>query len=164
MTLTFLLCEYSFASSPIELKTFYILCLLVVVKIDIGFLPKNFKSLIIQDIDRDYRNHHNLKTDTNVEYDFDRKETGPRLNNKQDIIALDIEESDLQEIEQMIKDILIKRRIQDYIVTHDAVEDKIVVLKREHGEQLGIYHCRHCGMAFEDEIQLTTHLRMHYMV
>ena len=63
---------------------------------------------------------------------------------------------DIQKIERMIKDILIKRRIDDYVVIQDAKEkDKIVILKREHGEQLGIYHCRHCGMAFEDEIQLT---------
>jgi hypothetical protein len=36
----------------------------------------------------------------------------------------------------MIKDILIKRRIDDYVVIQDAKEkDKIVILGREHGEQ-----------------------------
>ncbi len=65
----------------------------------------------------------------------------------------------------MIKDILIERRIHDYVVVQDVEEkDKIVILKREYGEQLGIYHCRHCGMAFEDEIQLSAHLRMHYFI
>ncbi|MGC2569894.1 MAG: hypothetical protein WA364_00165 [Candidatus Nitrosopolaris sp.] len=73
--------------------------------------------------------------------------------------------SDLRRIERMMKDILIKRRIHDYVVIQDEKEEnKIVILKREHGEQLGIYHCRHCGMAFEDEIQLSTHLRMHYLM
>ena len=65
----------------------------------------------------------------------------------------------------MIKDILIRRRIHDYVVIQNAKEEnEIVILKREHGERLGIYHCRHCGMAFEDEIQLSTHLRMHYLI
>jgi hypothetical protein len=43
-------------------------------------------------------------------------------------------------------------------------ENQIVIVKREHAERLGIYHCRHCGMAFEDEIQLSNHLRMHHMI
>ena len=52
-----------------------------------------------------------------------------------------------------------------YVVIQDAKEkDKIVILKREHGEQLGIYHCRHWGMAFEDEIQLTAHQRIHFFI
>jgi hypothetical protein len=55
----------------------------------------------------------------------------------------------------LIKDILIKRRIHEYVVVQDAKDEegRIVILKREHGEQIGIYHCRHCGMTFEDEIQ-----------
>ena len=65
----------------------------------------------------------------------------------------------------MIKDILIKRRIDYYVVIQDAKEkDKIVILGREHGEQIGIYHCRNCGMAFEDEIQLTAHQRIHFFI
>lgn len=78
-------------------------------------------------------------------------------------LLLDKGKGDIQKIERMIKDILIKRRIDDYVVIQDAKEkDKIVILKREHGEQLGIYHCRHCGMALEDEIQLTAHQRIHF--
>ena len=51
------------------------------------------------------------------------------------------------------------------MVIQDAEEeDKIVILKREHSEQLGVYHCRHCGMAFENQIQLSAHLRMHYFI
>jgi hypothetical protein len=136
----------------------------VVIKIDLNFLPGNFKSVIIHDIDREHRHHHNLKNHTNVRYD-DEKGISPRIDNNPNIITLDSDESDLQKIERMIKDILIERRIHDYVVVQDVEEkDKIVILKREHGEQLGIYHCRHCGMAFEDEIQLSAHLRMHYFI
>jgi hypothetical protein len=137
----------------------------VVIKIDLNFLPGNFKPVIIHDIDREHRHHHNLKNHTNVRYDDDDKVISPRIDNNPDIITLDSDESDLQKIERMIKDILIKRRIPDYVVVQDVEEeDKIVILKREHGEQLGIYYCRHCGMAFEDEIQLSAHLRMHYFI
>jgi hypothetical protein len=136
----------------------------VVIKIDLNFLPGNFKSVIIHDIDREYQHHHNLKNHTNVRYD-DEKDISPSIDNNPNIITLDSDDKgDLQKVERMIKDILIKRSIHDYVVVQDEEEDKIVILKREHGEQLGIYHCRHCGMAFGDEIQLSTHLRMHYLM
>jgi len=65
----------------------------------------------------------------------------------------------------MIKDILLKKRIDDYVVIEDAIEkNKIVILKTHHSEQLGIYHCRHCGMAFENEIQLSAHQRLHFFI
>ena len=97
---------------------------------------------------------------------LDDKYISPRIDNNHNIITLDSDDkSDLRKIERMVKDILIKRRIHDYVVVQDEKEEnKIVILKREHGEQLGIYHCRHCGMAFEDEIQLSAHLRMHYLM
>ena len=136
----------------------------MVIKIDLNLLPARFKSVIIHDINREYRHHHNLKTRKNV--GNDDKYISPRIDNNHNIITLDSDDkSDLRRIERMVKDILIKRRIHDYVVVQDEKEEnKIVILKREHGEQLGIYHCRHCGMAFEDEIQLSAHLRMHYLM
>jgi len=119
------------------------------------------KSVIIHDINTEYQ--HNLKNHTNVR--DDDKDINPGIDNDRHIITLDKGKGDIQKIERMIKDILIKRRIDDYVVIQDAKEkDKIVILKREHGEQLGIYHCRHCGMAFEDEIQLTAHQRIHFFI
>ncbi|MDQ3853445.1 MAG: hypothetical protein M3299_11480 [Thermoproteota archaeon] len=138
----------------------------MVIKIDLNFLPASFRSLIIRDIDGEYRRDHNLKYDTNVGYDDHEKENNTRIDNNPNIIVLNSNDKrDLQKIERMTKDILIKRRVYDHVVIQDAEEkDKIVILKREHSEQLGIYHCRHCGMAFEDEIQLSTHLRMHFFI
>ena len=101
-------------------------------------------SNIIHDISTEYQ--HNLKNHSNVR--DDDKDINPGIDNDRHIITLDKGKGDIQKIERMIKDILIKRRIDDYVVIQDAKEkDKIVILKREHGEQLGIYHCRHCGMA-----------------
>jgi hypothetical protein len=119
------------------------------------------KSVIIHDINTEYQ--HNLKNHTNVR-DED-KDINAGIDNDRHIITLDKGKGDIQKIERIIKDILIKRRIDDYVVIQDAKEkDKIIILEREHGEQIGIYHCRHCGMAFEDEIQLTAHQRIHFFI
>ena len=119
------------------------------------------KSVIIHDIHTEYQ--HKLKNHTNVR--DDDKDINAGIDNDRHIITLDKGKSDIKKIERMIKDILIKRRIDDYVVIQDAKEkDKIVILGREHGEQIGIYHCRHCGMAFEDEIQLTAHQRIHFSI
>jgi hypothetical protein len=119
------------------------------------------KSVIIHDINTEYQ--HNLKNHTNVR--DDDKDINAGIDNDRHIITLDKGKGDIKKIERMIKDILIKRRIDDYVVIQDAKEkDKIVILGREHGEQIGVYHCRHCGMAFEDEIQLIAHQRIHFFI
>ena len=119
------------------------------------------KSVIIHDINTEYQ--HNLKNHTIVR--DDDKDINAGIDNDRHIITLDKGKGDIKKIERMIKDILIKRRIDDYVVIQDAKEkDKIVILGREHGEQIGIYHCRNCGMAFEDEIQLTAHQRIHFFI
>jgi len=143
----------------------------VVIRIDLNFLPANFKSIIIQDIEIEYRHHHNLEHKKNGDHNYDSKEKdigSTTIDNNHNIITLDRDDdkNDIHRIERMIKDILIKRRIHDYVVIRDAKEgeNQIIIVKREHAERLGIYHCRHCAMAFEDEIQLSNHLRMHYLI
>ena len=145
---------YRIPLSSTQLKTYFILYLVVVIEIELEFVPENLKSIILYELDREYRHQNRLK---HTKVDFD---------NNRNIITLDGGyNSDLQKTERMVKDILIKRRINEYVaVPHAERENKIIILKREHSEQQGIYHCRHCGMAFDDEIQLSTHLRMHYFI
>jgi hypothetical protein len=74
-------------------------------------------------------------------------------------------EIDLQKIQDIIKEILINRAVRDLIVVVDPSEkEKLVVIKRSHGEYLGLYHCRHCGMEFDDEVQLSNHFRIHFFI
>jgi hypothetical protein len=126
----------------------------VVIEIDLEFVPENLKSIILYELDREYRHQNRLK---HTKVDFD---------NNSNIITLEGGyNGDLQKMERMVKDILIKRRIDEYVaVSHAERENKIIILKREHSEQQGIYHCRHCAMAFDDEIQLSAHLRLHYFI
>ncbi|MGB7953360.1 MAG: hypothetical protein WCF23_05215 [Candidatus Nitrosopolaris sp.] len=129
----------------------------MVIRVDISSLPENLKSVIIDDIDIAYRRQYNSKN-----HDED---ISPQIDNDRNVLILDDDKSHLKKIERMIKDILIKRRIDDYVVIQDAKEkNNIVILKRHHGEQLGIYHCRHCGMEFENEIQLSAHQRLHFFI
>ena len=68
-------------------------------------------------------------------------------------------------IKQRLKDTLIKNKIRDYVVMVNLEDqNKIIILKKEHAKSLGIHHCPHCGMEFENEIQLSVHQRIHYMV
>jgi hypothetical protein len=137
----------------------------VVIKIDLTSLSGNFKSIIIHEIGTEYHHQYNLDH-TNVGYADVAKDVEDWTHDDENIITLTShDKSDLQKIERTIKDILIKQKIDDYVVLQDSEEEgRIVILKREHGEQLGVYHCRHCAMAFDDEIQLAAHLRMHYFI
>jgi hypothetical protein len=81
-------------------------------------------------------------------------------------IELDENAKQIKEIKQKLKDILIRNYIADYIVTIDpGTQNNLIVLKRSELVQYALeLHCRHCGMEFEDEIQLGNHLRIHYMI
>ena len=64
-----------------------------------------------------------------------------------------------------VKDALIKNRIGDYVaIKHPEEEGKVLVLKRGDAERQGTYHCRYCGMEFNDSVKLSIHLRLHYMI
>ena len=137
----------------------------MVIKIDLEFVPESLKSIILDEINRGDGNPYRLKKHTNARYD-NEKDNLVNFDNNPNIITVDGDDkNDLQKTERVLKDILIKKRISDYVVVqHTEEHNKIVIVKREHGEQYGIFHCRHCAMAFEDETQLSAHLRMHYFI
>ena len=80
-------------------------------------------------------------------------------------IQLDEKSEEINFIKQKVKDILINLAIDNYVVTlNPHCSSELVVLKRSDLETDGELHCRHCGMEFEDQIQLGNHLRIHYMI
>ena len=140
---------------------------MLVIQIDLEFLEENVKLEIIKDmktelspVDNISNNYFKLIYDGDDDYN----------NNKSvshNIKAIIVEENEkhINKIKHKIKDLIINRAIDDYIVIKDEIDNnKLVILKRTHGESKGLYHCRHCGMEFEDEIQLSTHLRMHFFI
>ncbi|MDN5846014.1 MAG: hypothetical protein L0H53_07045 [Candidatus Nitrosocosmicus sp.] len=71
----------------------------------------------------------------------------------------------INDIKHKIRDIMLRNSITEYVVTRDRNSNNtILVIKRTTGESFGVFHCRHCAMEFDDEIQLSSHLRMHYFI
>ena len=90
--------------------------------------------------------------------------TEREVKNDLNVITL-TDENNISMIKQRLKDSLIKNKIRDFVVMVDLEDqNKIIILKKEHAITLGVYHCLHCGMEFENEIQLSVHQRIHYLV
>jgi hypothetical protein len=131
----------------------------VVIIIDVSILPENLWH-IIDDMKRTNHTNENL-TKNKEKTIFDEKEYCNKIN----AISVDEDKSKMNEIKQKIKDVLIKYGIKDYVVIDDENDsNKLKIVNKAHAERLGIYHCRHCGMAFENEIQLSTNQRLHYFI
>ena len=113
----------------------------MVVKIDVSYIPSNIQSIILDIVERLIAS---------------QKESSDKM------ITL-YNESNVEKIKHIIEEELKLKNLNEYIIsenTHD--ESEIAVLKKGDIEQLGIYVCMHCGMAFESEMQRTVHQRMHY--
>jgi hypothetical protein len=128
------------------------------IKIDLTALPQNIKDIIIREIEEKFQ----FKYSNNKDYELSKNIQS--IDN--DIIEIKVDNiTHFKSIKQKIKDILIENRIKDYVVVSNLEEkDKIIILHRNNSEKLGIYHCHHCGMSFDNEIQLTTHHRIHYVM
>jgi hypothetical protein len=139
----------------------------LVIQIDVEFLEENIKSEIIQDMKTDLSPLDNISNNYfKLIYDSDEDYNNSKIAS-QTIKAIILEENEkhINKIKHKIKDLFISRAIDDYIVIKDEIDNsKLVILERTHGESKGLYHCRHCGMEFEDEIQLSSHLRMHFFI
>jgi hypothetical protein len=138
------------------------------VKVQINSISEDMKLLLINDIKEKIQNLYvNTSTTNLITKLWDVNNNEVEITNPIDIYYLTLEEKeiDLQKIQDIIKEILINRAVSDLIVATDpSEEEKLVVIKRSHGEYLGLYHCRHCGMEFDDEVQLSNHFRIHFFI
>ena len=132
----------------------------MVITIDLSRLPTDLRSMILKEIKigvdiAETEHTRDLTTDSITE---------PEVKNDLNVITLP-NENNISMIKQRLKDTLIKNKIRDYVVMVDLEDqNRIIILKKEHAKTLGVYHCLHCGMEFENEIQLSVHQRIHYMV
>ena len=132
----------------------------MVVKIDISHPPSNIRKIILDEIEISKSKFSGNSSD--VDYGIDKRSSGQSDVN--DVVDITLhKENNIHVIKQRLKDVLMKSKIRDYVAVTDPEEtNKIVILRKEHAEQLGVYHCLHCGMSFENQIQLSTHQRVHY--
>jgi hypothetical protein len=141
---------------------------MLVIQIDLEFLEENVKSQIIEDLKVELSSHRDNTSNNYLKLIYDGDdEYNNNKNASYNITAITLEENEkhINKIKHKIKDLFINKAIDNYIVIKDEIDNnKIVILKRTHGESKGLYHCRHCGMEFEDEVQLSSHLRMHFFI
>ena len=140
----------------------------MLVKVQINSISEDMKLLLINDVKVNIQNLYvNTSTTNLITKLWDVNNNEVEITNPIDIYYLTLEEKeiDLQKIQDIIKEILINRAVSNLIVVIDPSEkEKLVVIKRSHGEYLGLYHCRHCGMEFDDEVQLSNHFRIHFFI
>jgi hypothetical protein len=125
-------------------------------------MPVNLKPIVTADIRLQCDRYS--REITNPEGQPGRDKNGG--DNAYNVIVIDeYENTKIEDIEREVKDILIKRRISDYVpIRTEEDKNAIVIITRHQAEQIGLYHCRHCGMTFEDEIHLVTHQRIHFFM
>jgi hypothetical protein len=96
--------------------------------------------------------------------DFDESYSKNTSNITDEVHIVD-DENDTHVTKQKVKDALIKNKIDEYVaIKHHEEENKVLILRKDDAEQHGIYHCRHCGMEFDNHIKLGVHLRLHFVV
>ena len=133
----------------------------VVITIDFSSLPADLRFIILNEI--------KIGEVTETEHTPDLTTTAnsnpePEVKNDMNVITLTTE-NNISMMKQRLKDTLIKNKIRDYVVMVDLEDqNRIIILKKEQAKTLGVHHCLHCGMEFENEIQLSVHQKIHYMV
>ena len=134
----------------------------MVITIDLSKLPRDLRSMILKEIKigEDIADTEHTRDLTTTSNNITEREVKNNLN----VITL-THGNNISMIKQRLKDTLLKNKIRDYVVMVDLEDqNKIIILKKEHAKTLGVHHCPHCGMEFENEIQLSVHQRIHYMV
>lgn len=136
--------------------------------INLEHIESRIKTIIIREMESEFFPNDNDQTNyfqlILIEQSFDNNHNN---NIPEEIrgILLDERNEKFDSIKQKVKNILIANSINDYLVMSDPqLPTELIVLERSKAESLGEVHCRHCGMEFEDQIQLGNHLRIHYLI
>jgi hypothetical protein len=122
----------------------------MVVRIDISNLPSHLRNALMNEIGFKNRSKSVPSSNKSEINDVDKNESKSSSGTYE--VRL-VEENNNHTTYQKIKDTLLKNRIGDYVaIKHHKEEDEVVILKRIEAKRQGIYHCRHCGMEFDDSV------------
>jgi hypothetical protein len=81
-----------------------------------------------------------------------------------DVIAID-DENNPNLPTGKVKDALIKNGISNYVAIRQPIEErKVIIVTRDETERHLKYHCRHCGIEFDDTVKLGVRPRLHYLI
>ncbi|MDF0680344.1 MAG: hypothetical protein P0116_05205 [Candidatus Nitrosocosmicus sp.] len=134
-------------------------------------IDANTRSVLLRDMELEFfPNDNNITHYYNIinSEDTNNGDIGGRVSyDSTTVKGIEIEENldHINDIKHKIRDIMLRNSITEYVATRDRQSTNTInVMKRTSGESIGIFQCRHCAMEFDDEIQLSSHLRMHYFI
>jgi hypothetical protein len=134
----------------------------MVVRIDISILPSHLRRKLMNEIGLNNRSRKSPTNSNSKLSDNDRSHSS--ASDIADVIPID-DENNSHTTTRKVKDALIKNGLSDYVaIRHPDEEGKVLVLMRDDAERQGKYHCRHCGIEFDDSVRLGVHLRLHYVI
>ena len=141
------------------------------VYIDLENIDANTRSVLLRDMELEFfPNDNNLTRYYNIVYaeNIDNGDIqGSASYDPATVKGVELNENleHIHDIKHKIRDMMLRNSITEYVVTRDRNSiNTILIMKRTSGESIGIFHCRHCAMEFDDEIQLSSHLRMHLFI
>lgn len=139
--------------------------------IDLENIDVDTRSVLLRDMELEFfPNDNNLTHYFNIinSEDTNKGDIGGRASyDPATVKGVELDENldHINDIKHKIRDIMLRNSITEYIATRERQStNTILVMKRTSGESIGIFHCRHCAMEFDDEIQLSSHLRLHYFI
>ncbi len=120
------------------------------INVDLSFFPENLTPIIT--------NSKEIKSFFLKNY---RNSNQNSSNSKMSIFEFP---GSLNEFEDILKTILQKNSINQYVVVQDTeTENTITILKAGDMEQLGILICDFCGAAFSSKDEKYIHQRAHFL-
>jgi hypothetical protein len=110
-------------------------------KVNLSYLPLQVKRVIYKKITND-----NPDYSTSIE-------------------LVNFPEDERQKVKKSLENILSTEGFPDYLVAENTQDEtELVILKDGDIEQLGVFICKHCSMAFKTEIEREIHQRIHYFI
>jgi hypothetical protein len=153
------------------LQSRYMRRAILIVKLDLTYVPENIRSLLVKSIEPELiaaSNSLNVSVVTNRYYKDKKKE---KYNNDKKSstvvtsIAFYYNKPSQEELKDFLKNILDKNNLDQFIVVEDTENENTLAIVREGDiEQFGMFMCSHCGMLFKSEEEKIVHERIHYFM
>ena len=129
------------------------------VYIDLENIDANTRSVLLRDLELEFfPNDNNLTRYYNKIYteNIEKGDIQGRSNyDSATVKGVELNDNleHINDIKHKIRDIILRNSIAEYVVTRDRNSTNTInVMKRTSGESMGIFHCRHCAMEFDEEI------------
>lgn len=135
----------------------------MIIRLELSFLNQNVRSIII--------NSEEIKSfsiDRSTDVDYTTNRTNQHVAYEKDsntIIILDYNKGSLEDFKAILRDVLARNHLDNFIIAEDTeTENTFAILREGDLEQFGLYICKHCGTTFKSIDERMVHERIHYFV